>query len=146
MKIKFSICGSKYTLSWLKKFEMFFKNENAKFWKNSKLNFEKTVYHRPMKFFMQAHVEVKSINAKFHDGGTHSLAYMAKKLFFCIFWVFFLGFLAKKCDLNLAIWLEILHEDAPGIWQLVCKIWCSWLKGFGRSVAKCPKVSKNAKF
>ena len=92
MKIKFSICGSKYTLSWLKKFEMFFKNENAKFWKNSKLNFEKTVYHRPMKFFMQAHVEVKSINAKFHDGGTHSLAYMAKKLFFRIFWVFFWDF------------------------------------------------------
>ena len=99
-----------------------------------------------MKFFMQAHVDVKSINAKFHDGGTHSLAYVAKKLFFRIFWVFFLGFLAKKCDLNLAIWLEILHEDAPGAWQLVCKIWYSWFKGFGRSDAKCSKVSKNAKF
>ena len=57
----------------------------ALLWKNSKLYFEKTVYHRPMKFFMQVHVEVKSINAKIHDGGTHSLAYIAKKLFFHIF-------------------------------------------------------------
>ena len=39
-----------------------------------------------------------------------------------------------------------MHEDAPGAWQLVCKIWCNWLKGFGRSDAECPKVSKNAKF
>ena len=62
--------------------------------------------------------------------------------FFGVFW----GFLAKKCDLNLALWPEILHEDALGAWQLVCKIWCNWLKGFGRSDAECPKVSKNAKF
>ena len=82
VKNKFSMCGSKYTLSWLKKFEMFFKSVNAKFWK---LNFEKMVYHKPLKFFMQAHVEVKSINAKIHDGGTHSLAYKAEKLFFRIF-------------------------------------------------------------
>ena len=72
IKKKYSLCASKYTLSWLKKLEMFFKNEDAKFWKNSKLNFEKMVHHWPMKFFMQVHVEVKSINAKIHDGGTHS--------------------------------------------------------------------------
>ena len=89
MKNKFPLCASKYTLSWLKKFEIFFKSINAKFWKYSKLNFEKTVYHRPMKFFMQVHVEVKSINAKFYDSGTHSLAYMAKKPIFRIFGVFF---------------------------------------------------------
>ena len=71
---------------------MFFKNEDAKFRKDSKLNFEKTVYHRPMKFFMQAHVEVKSIDAKFYDSGIYSLAYMAKKPFFTIFWVFFGNF------------------------------------------------------
>ena len=126
MKNKFSLCASKYTLSWLKKFEMFFKNENAKFWKNSKLDFEKTVYHRPMKFFMQVHVEVKSINAKFYDSGTHSLAYMAKKTFFRIFWAFlgiFWGFLSQKTFLSFDFWAEILHEDGPGAWQVVCKIW-----------------------
>ena len=92
MKNKFSKCASKYTLSWLKKSEMYFKNENAKFWKNSKLNLEKKVHHKPTKFFMQEHVEVKSINAKFNDSETHSLAYMAKKPVFCIFWAFFRDF------------------------------------------------------
>ena len=62
--------------------------------------------------------------------------------FLGVFWVF----LTQKCDLNLATGPEILHEDAPGDWRLGCKIWCNWLKGFGRSNAKCPKVSKNAKF
>ena len=89
------------------------------FEKNSKLNFEKTVYHRPMKFFMQVHVEVKSINAKIHDGGTHSLAYIAKKLFFRVFW----GFLSQITYLAFDFWSEILHEDGPGAWQAVCKIW-----------------------
>ena len=99
-----------------------------------------------MKFFMQVHIEVKSINAKFHDSGTYSLAYMAKKTFFLHFFGVFWVFLTQKCDLNLATGPEILHEDAPGDWRLGCKIWCNWLKGFGRSNAKCPKVSKNAKF
>ena len=62
------------------------------FEKNSKLNLEKTVHHKPTKFFMQVHVEVKSINAKFNDSETHSLAYMAKKPVFCIFWAFFRDF------------------------------------------------------
>ena len=39
-----------------------------------------------------------------------------------------------------------MHEDAPGAWQLVCKIWSHWLKALGRSETKCPKISKNAKF
>ena len=93
------------------------------FEKNSKMNTEKMVYNRPMKFFMQVHVEVKSINAKFYDGGTHSLAYMAKKTIFSHFLGVFWGFLTKKCDLNFAIWLKILHEDGLGAWQAVCKIW-----------------------
>ena len=41
---------------------------------------------------MQARVEVKSIDAKFYDSGIYSLAYMAKKPFFTIFWVFFGNF------------------------------------------------------
>ena len=41
---------------------------------------------------------------------------------------------------------QILHEDGPGAWQLVCKIWGHWPKVFGCSKTKCPKMSKNAKF
>ena len=62
--------------------------------------------------------------------------------FLGLFWVF----LAKKSNLNFAIWTEILHEDAPGTWQVVCKIWGHWPKAFGCSKTKCPKMSKNAKF
>ena len=68
---------------------------------------------------MQVHVEVKSINAKFYDSWTHSLANMAKKPFFRIFW----AFLNQKTYLSLNFWAEILHEDGPGAWQAVCKIW-----------------------
>ena len=39
MKNNFSKCASKYTLSWLKKLEMDFKNENAKFFKKLKVEF-----------------------------------------------------------------------------------------------------------
>ena len=99
-----------------------------------------------MKFFLQVHVEIKSMHAKFYGSETNGLAVMAKKTFFLHFLGNFWVFLGQKRYLNFAIWSEILHEYAPGDWQLVCKIWCNWLEGFGRSKAIRPKVSKNAKF
>ena len=62
--------------------------------------------------------------------------------FLSIFWAFF----GQKIRLKFDLWAEILHRDAPGAYQPVCKIWCDWLKAFGRGEAKRPKVSKNAKF
>ena len=79
------------------------------------------------------------MHAKFYGSETNGLAVMAKKWGIGVF-------LGQKRYLNFAIWSEILHEYAPGDWQLVCKIWCNWLKGFGGSKTKCPKASKNAKF
>ena len=76
-----------------------------------------------MKFFMQVHVEIKSINAKVHDGGTHSLAYIAKKLFFSHILGVFWGFLSQKTYFSFDFLAEILHEDGPGALQAVCKTW-----------------------
>ena len=39
-----------------------------------------------------------------------------------------------------------MQKDAPGAWQLVCKIWGHWPKALGHSKTKCLKILKNAKF
>ena len=121
--------------------------KNAKFFKQiQNWILKKMVYHRPMKFFMQVHIEVKSRHAKFHDSVTHSLAYTAEKLFFSAFFGPFLGIFKQKILLsNWSIsWNFPKHR--LGAWQAVCKILGHLLKAFGWSKPKCPKMSKNAKF
>ena len=38
-----------------------------------------------------------------------------------------------------------MHEDGPGVWDDVCKIWGYWLKAFGCSKTECHKISKTKK-
>ena len=50
---------------------------------------------------MWVHVGRKFLHTKFHDPDGHRMADMTKKPKFWIFWVFFLGFFAKKTVVNI---------------------------------------------
>ena len=94
---------------------------------------------------MQVHVEVKSINAKFRDNGTHSLAYMAKKPFFAFLGCFFGIFKPKKPTDHLVFGLKFCMKMALELGKLYAKFGATSLMRLAVAsldILKCPKMQK----